>query len=84
MEGEIRSKGYKFQVRKMSRLTREREEYEVEGYLGSIDAILRPKANTIQCYDLIMQESGYKNICYIIFYTFLSAQNIPLKLQSIP
>lgn len=45
------------------------------GYLGIIYMcmILRPKANTIQCYDLTKQDSRYKNICYIILYTFLFA-----------
>lgn len=67
----------------MGYLWREREEYELESYLGSFYVTLRPKANTIQYYDLTEQDSGYKNGCYIILYTFLFAQNIPLETQSI-
>lgn len=56
----------------------------MQSYLGSVYVIVRPKANTIQYYNLAKQDRGYKNICYIILYTFLFALNIPLKLQSIP
>lgn len=54
-------------------LWREREEYKVEGYLGNFYVILRPKANTKQCYDLTKQESRYNIICYITLCTFLFA-----------